>query len=99
MKYIVKNRNVAIVKDYALHGIWNVESSTVLFEKFKLMCKEIYQTPRWGDTGVVMKRRIDPDWVILRNNAKQRRLLLIDTDSAPANFLEVIRNLYGLGLT
>lgn len=88
-------KNIAIIKNGKVVGQWNVPASAALFDKFTLMCKEIGQKARWADHGVVMKRRLDPSYVILRNNSKQRALLLVDVTDAPTNYLDELSSLYG----
>jgi hypothetical protein len=86
---------IGIIKDGQLLNSWTVDSAVAIFTKFGGCCKEILQTARWADGGCGIKRKIDPDWVILRNNAKQRRLVLVNLDNAPADYLEKLSALYG----
>jgi hypothetical protein len=87
-------KNVAIIERGKLIGQWNVSASIKLFSKMNLMCRAFGEKPWWGDHYRTLKRRIDPPYVISRNGARQRRLVLIDLDAAPANYLEELQQLY-----
>lgn len=66
-----------------------------LMTKHALMCKQLFgQSQRWGDQGCTMKRRTDPPYVVCRNKAAKRRLVLINLERAPADYLQQLCGLY-----
>ena len=64
------------------------------YYKIKAECKNVFCWVRWGDHGVAMKRRIDPPYVVYRNNGRQRKAVLVNVDKAPVNWQDELKQLY-----
>lgn len=64
------------------------------YQMMVIECKKIFCWVRWGDCGVMMKRRIDPEYVVYRNNGRQRKIVLVNVDRAPSNWHDILKQLY-----
>lgn len=84
----------ALIQDGKVIGTWPTPPGSI-FVKHQLMCKQLFgQKQRYGDHLCVMARRIDPPYVAVRNMAAKRRLVVVNLDNAPADYLAQLCKAY-----
>ena len=72
-----------------------VDVPAKLFGKFEAMCKRRFQESYWADHYRAMKRRLDPEFVILRSSRRRSTdLVLINLDQAPSDYMRQLAQVY-----
>jgi hypothetical protein len=85
----------AIIKRGVVLGTWDVKCAFDLHIKFDSICKEHFQKAVWADHGRVLKRKIDPSYVVFRSERRRSSdLVLVNVNEAPSDYLDALKTIY-----